>query len=198
LKTILPLSDELNDILRRIFESNPEDRITISELKRRIQMCSRFSELQPPSPPASLRQSCQSPASSVSDDGSLPESCATLSDLGSDSDPGYDSMESDEPSSDEEDCFELDTPEFQQPAVPFSQQQIQQYVLPSQDIYGSMPKKAVVSNPFMTHNPWIQSWFATGYPFGQPQVVPQVFYPAPYPHVQYPSPFQPSRDVYVY
>ncbi|CAK7267791.1 Serine/threonine protein kinase [Sporothrix epigloea] len=42
LKTILPLSDELDDILSRIFASNPDQRITLPELKRRILACPRF------------------------------------------------------------------------------------------------------------------------------------------------------------
>lgn len=56
LKTILPVSDELNDILSRIFDPNPERRITLPELKARILACSKFTE-QPaatlPTPPAS-------------------------------------------------------------------------------------------------------------------------------------------------
>ncbi|KAM7189545.1 negative regulator of sexual conjugation and meiosis [Rhypophila sp. PSN 637] len=56
LKTILPVSDELNDILCRIFNPNPEHRITLSELKARIIACPRFTE-QPatnlPTPPQS-------------------------------------------------------------------------------------------------------------------------------------------------
>ena len=55
LKTILPLSDELNDILSRIFTPNPEQRITLPELKARILSCSRFTEtpaMALPTPPA--------------------------------------------------------------------------------------------------------------------------------------------------
>jgi serine/threonine protein kinase len=44
LKTILPLSDELNDILGRIFCRNPDQRITLPELRKRILRCSRFTE----------------------------------------------------------------------------------------------------------------------------------------------------------
>jgi len=56
LKTILPVSDELNDILGRIFTRNPDQRITLPELRVRILACPRFTE-QPaallPSPPPS-------------------------------------------------------------------------------------------------------------------------------------------------
>jgi serine/threonine protein kinase len=55
LKTILPVSDSLNDILGRIFTRDPEQRITLRELKARIMACPTFTE-QPaamPSPPAS-------------------------------------------------------------------------------------------------------------------------------------------------
>jgi serine/threonine protein kinase len=58
LKTILPVSDELNDILERIFTRNPDHRITLPELRQRIKACTRFTEPQPantmlPTPPAS-------------------------------------------------------------------------------------------------------------------------------------------------
>lgn len=60
LKTILPITDELNDILGRIFVRNPDERITLPELRARILACSRFTE-QPaamplPTPPASPEQ----------------------------------------------------------------------------------------------------------------------------------------------
>jgi len=48
LKSILPLSSELDAILRRIFECNPRNRITIPELKDLILRCPRFTR--PPSP----------------------------------------------------------------------------------------------------------------------------------------------------
>jgi serine/threonine protein kinase len=44
LKTILPVSDELNDILGRIFTRNPDERITLPELRARILACARFTE----------------------------------------------------------------------------------------------------------------------------------------------------------
>jgi len=62
LKTILPLSDELNDILGRIFTRNPDQRITLPELRARILACSRFTG-QPasllPTPPASPEHSSE-------------------------------------------------------------------------------------------------------------------------------------------
>ena len=42
LRTILPLSPELDDILRSIFELDPLKRITIRDLRTRIQQCHRF------------------------------------------------------------------------------------------------------------------------------------------------------------
>jgi hypothetical protein len=197
LKTILPLSDELNEILGLVFESNPADRITVPQLKRRIQHCARFSASQ-----QALPTPAASPASSVSDNGSLPESCATLSDVGSDS--GYDSMESDSPS-DEDECFDLDSPIAPpRPGVPYGHPQTQQYVLPSQDMYGHAgpaPEKAVVAaaHPYVVHQTWIQSWFSHAYPFRQPQLAPQALHPAVAPYPPYPpSHFQQTRDVYVY
>ncbi|KAH6880059.1 kinase-like domain-containing protein [Thelonectria olida] len=108
LKTILPLSDELNDILGRIFNSNPEHRITLPELRSRIKACSRFtvppmSVIAPPTPPASPDHlvkyvssedaiiddyDCDydaplSPASS-DDEGSLTSSGSTVDDLDDD------------------------------------------------------------------------------------------------------------------
>lgn len=58
LKTILPLSDELNDILGRIFTRNPEQRITLPELREKIAACSSFTQQTAtsplvPTPPAS-------------------------------------------------------------------------------------------------------------------------------------------------
>ncbi|PBP15932.1 Ran1-like protein kinase, partial [Diplocarpon rosae] len=53
LRTILPLSGELSEILSRVFQRNPADRITISEFKRRILLCSTFSSRSIPSAPTS-------------------------------------------------------------------------------------------------------------------------------------------------
>ncbi|KAI6093930.1 Ran1-like protein kinase [Hypoxylon rubiginosum] len=60
LRTILPLSDDLNDILGRIFTRNPDHRITLPELRNRILACSQFTitatapaPQHPPTPPTS-------------------------------------------------------------------------------------------------------------------------------------------------
>jgi len=42
LKTILPVSDELNDTLARIFTANPDERISLGELRARIMACERL------------------------------------------------------------------------------------------------------------------------------------------------------------
>ncbi|CAG8782265.1 22591_t:CDS:2, partial [Dentiscutata erythropus] len=42
LKTILPISDELNEILNDVFELDPEKRISLSEFKERVLECDDF------------------------------------------------------------------------------------------------------------------------------------------------------------
>lgn len=102
LKTILPVSDELNDILGRIFDRNPEQRITLPELRQRILSCSTFTEQPAPvmprampiSPPAmpehtSVYVDCEdvavedyeydAPLSPSSSDGSLSDEGSTCS-----------------------------------------------------------------------------------------------------------------------
>lgn len=57
LKSILPLSSELDAILRRIFECDPQKRITIPQLRNLIIRCPRFTTragVLPPSPSASV------------------------------------------------------------------------------------------------------------------------------------------------
>ncbi len=105
LKTILPITDELNDILGRIFNPCPERRISLPELRQRILACTKLtatptpSPLAVPTPPATPDQiapyvtpfeeaimddyeieSPLSPASTISDDGSLTSSGSTISD----------------------------------------------------------------------------------------------------------------------
>jgi serine/threonine protein kinase len=196
LKTILPLSDELNDILGMIFERNPERRINIRDLKERIRNCRQFSVSQMATPPQSpcFAPQYNSPLSSISDDGtsstisdegSLIGSTSSLSeDSGSDS--GYDSMESDS-----EDTFEIISKDESRPAHTYHRQQ---YVLPSQEYSYAAPfpsQKPVVHNPYVAPSPWLQAWFSTGYPYSQAPHVPQVFHPTPYAH--YSSPFQHAR-----
>lgn len=103
LKTILPLTDELNDILGRIFSPSPEHRITLPELRNRILNCSQFTvpamSVSPPSPPVMPDhinayvapeeavvddfdyESPLSPASTSSDEGSLTSSAPTIDDF---------------------------------------------------------------------------------------------------------------------
>lgn len=57
LKTILPLSTEMNCILSRIFESNPAKRLTIPELRDLIIECPRFTI----APTAPSRSTCPFP-----------------------------------------------------------------------------------------------------------------------------------------
>ncbi|KAJ8105811.1 hypothetical protein ONZ43_g7275 [Nemania bipapillata] len=106
LRTILPLSDDLNDILGRIFTRNPDERITLPELRNRILACSKLTIPVVPealiTPPASPEPTdyvnCEdaidnmtydaplSPTSSdsdgestcSSDEGSLISSCSTI------------------------------------------------------------------------------------------------------------------------
>jgi serine/threonine protein kinase len=113
LKTILPLSDELNDILGRIFTRNPKQRITLPELRTRILACPSFTVstvsepqalLSPPASPKPVESydtasvadfgfgAPLSPATSdsdgestcSSDDGSLTSSASTIDDLDDD------------------------------------------------------------------------------------------------------------------
>lgn len=82
LKSILPLSDELNDILGMIFEVDPTRRITLPELRHRIINCQHFTKPQLPTStyvdPVTYDEAL-SPASSVSDE------CSMVSDNSDDS-----------------------------------------------------------------------------------------------------------------
>jgi len=122
LKTILPLSDDLNDILGRIFERNPQHRITIGELKQRIIGCASFTApTQLPTPPQSPHSTAVSDDGSyISDEGSLTGSCSTLSDTDSERDSGYESMAEPEPVCNNK--FEVQVPivapQAERPAAP--------------------------------------------------------------------------------
>ena len=113
LKTILPLTDDMNDILARIFDSNPETRIGLAELRNRILMCPQFTVPQaapaqmPAHTPAPVQptmvehlpeyagdedailddydyESPPSPDSDYSDDGSLTSSGSSIDELDDD------------------------------------------------------------------------------------------------------------------
>src|SRR5205814_7782148 len=65
LKSILPLSSELNTILSRIFEPDPSKRITLPELKELILSCDRFTTFSPipsqPTTPPYTPMDCTAP-----------------------------------------------------------------------------------------------------------------------------------------
>ncbi|KAF2097541.1 kinase-like protein [Rhizodiscina lignyota] len=63
LKSILPLSTELNNILSRIFELDPAKRISIPELRDLINSCERFTTF--PAPPMPVQQPITPPYSPV-------------------------------------------------------------------------------------------------------------------------------------
>lgn len=106
LRTILPISAELNAILKRIFEYDPAKRITIPELRRLILECPRFTTSAakkpeqlapyvycryPPVPPADLANA-QYSDSAVSDtsltDGETNSTVSSVSERIGDSDDG--------------------------------------------------------------------------------------------------------------
>ena len=117
LKSILPLSDELNDILGMIFELDPARRIKLDELRQRILNCHQFTK----SPVtvttytnSAIYEEPLSPSSTISDEGSMVSDNSDDSTVPSEVDP---SPEDDFSSFEvmEEDCdFNLD-PAFQGP-----------------------------------------------------------------------------------
>jgi serine/threonine protein kinase len=186
LKTILPLSDELNDILGMIFTSDPNERIDVTQLKQRIFQCSSFSA---PIQQASLPTPPQSPCSftedvfedslsddgSVSDDGSLTGSCSTVSDTDSEAsydgcditpftvqrtpsqaDSGYESVE-ETISKPAPAIVNSEVPRIQRPAIPAPCNP--SYVLPQAQEYTN-PWGVAKAQPVSanTANPWYQSW----------------------------------------
>jgi serine/threonine protein kinase len=60
LKSILPISDELNCILQRVFEVNPQRRISLEELRDAIMRCQRLTNQGSlvPTPPYSPVEKC--------------------------------------------------------------------------------------------------------------------------------------------
>lgn len=105
LKTILPVSDELNDILGSIFTRDPEQRITLPALKQRILACSRFTcNEQPalPTPPPSpyVQENCVTDAMDYDYPPSPAESNDEYSDGDSSDDDSIDGAASDDDSVD--------------------------------------------------------------------------------------------------
>jgi len=192
LKTILPLSDELNDILGMIFERNPEDRITVSELKRRIIECSSFSAPQVYTPPTSPSvfpsdASCTSlsdDGSISSSEGSLTGSCSTLSDSDTDSDSGYDSAEEQSKQQFEAPNPPVPAPNVQQRQAIPAPFQPQPYVLPAQEYHGNPWGAPVKANPYSQYwNPYEHQYEAL-------HTVHQQAHPVAYPHAHFhPSPY---------
>lgn len=76
LQSILPISDELNYILQRIFEVNPQLRISIAELQELIVRCSSFTQAPstslPPTPPYSPVEKAVSPSAQVTNTVDVP------------------------------------------------------------------------------------------------------------------------------
>ena len=69
LSSILPLSPELDSILRRIFECDPRRRISILELRNSILKCPRFtnrSNAAPPTPPSDAQFAADAPYDATS------------------------------------------------------------------------------------------------------------------------------------
>lgn len=181
LKSILPLSDELNDILGMVFESDPEKRINVGQLKQLIFQCSSFSapaQQLPPSPP-------QSPCSiddlsSISSNGSVDSS---------DSYGSQPSLGSSRSSLSDESDFSVDSPMELEPDFrgdvlvannapaqrQFLQPNLQQYVLPSNQLFPSQ-----FFNPTKQSScdqPWIyDQQCEQGYPVAQLQPIFHPYY----------------------
>ncbi|KAI1083099.1 Ran1-like protein kinase [Whalleya microplaca] len=161
LRTILPLSDELNDILGRIFTRNPDHRITLPELRIRILACSSLT-IPPvatvpqalPSPPVSPGPfeyvNCEdtmvmgydappSPSGSdsdaestcSSDEGSLASSVSTIDDL---DDDDYVIQDDELPPAEEPQMYDPEEPKvlFPQEFVPQYQGNVSDPCLPCQ------------------------------------------------------------------
>ncbi|TVY84236.1 Negative regulator of sexual conjugation and meiosis [Lachnellula suecica] len=154
LKSILPLSDELNDILGMVFESDPEKRITVAHLKQLIFQCSSFSTPPPPqqlaTPPQSPRSVSSNGSSDSYDNESMTSSTSSLSD---DSDfSGCDSpMEFDPDVRDEAPMVDNG------PTPRHPQLNLQQYVLPPpQSFYPSHAKQSFCDQPWVYESQYEQ------------------------------------------
>jgi serine/threonine protein kinase len=205
LKTILPLSDELNEILGMVFESNPEDRITVSQLKTLIYHCQSFSrqEFSLPSPPQSPGNShyasnvcSNSSGSSDSDYDSDGSDARSMCSSGSSSSDDSDNSEcrSPEPFHSPMDV-EIEVAEKQAPQEPVMAQRRQplsdvtnqQYQLPNQEFHGtSYSKSSHHGYSHLYESQYVDQFYA-----GQ---APQIFHP--FHHHAFPQYHQFERPVW--
>ena len=211
MKTILPLSEELNDVLGMIFEANPRDRISIGELKHRIHNIRTFTTTAAtlPTPPQSPCVSAQEPIAVQTPEEEeecfdvaelFPEDASLMDedlDTFSDNDSDVSLTESCSTLSDGSDRgYDSGYDSPIEPVVdrPMPEPKVErpaplkaQYVLPSQEFHNlwSVPQKT----------PWTHCAFEPCYePF-------QSVYPGAYPnlypsHPLYPSPFQFANHCY--
>lgn len=190
LKSILPLSDELNDILGMIFESNPKERITVSQLKQLIFHCPSFSS--PPQPQYQLATPPQSPqvdqfdVSSISSNDSVGSSDSFDSDDSMTSSGSSTSEDSDISSQASDDCHFSKIDQEQRTGVanlrsPLTSITNQQYTLPPQEFHGNFYAKTSqcyqtwgYEHPYETYN---------AIPRAQPTILhhPSIFSPYSYP-----------------
>jgi serine/threonine protein kinase len=210
LKTILPLSDELNDILGMVFERNPEERITVSQLKRRIFECSQFTgpaqqSKQLSTPPQSPVYSgpssyYPSPPSSCSDDSdcfSDPESLDSASSSDEeDSDSDFDSSDS-AMDQDREPQFEVFEPHVEavksvspapitpiekRPTVPYSRPNVP---FPQQYV---LPQKSLYQMAPSKQNPYYPVWAPYSQHFDRRHAAYQSCYTPPPQHYPFYAP----------
>ncbi|CAI4211924.1 unnamed protein product [Parascedosporium putredinis] len=161
LKAILPLTDELNDVLRRIFSQNPDQRITLPELRERVLACSSFTI---PAVPANVQTPPRSPEpiqyvdydeDAIIDDADYdaplsPASTDSLSDEGS----LTSSVESVE---DLEDAFMEEQHMPTQPATLFDAQEPTMVMFPNQEYVphaytGPVPVSVPIQEPMPMHH----------------------------------------------
>ncbi|KAK7924767.1 Ran1-like protein kinase [Apiospora marii] len=208
LKTILPLSDELNDILGRIFTRNPEDRITLPELRNCIHACSRFTM-----PVMSAAQTaCSLPASpehidyvcepAVIDEDDFSNYDAPLSPASSDSD-GESTCSSDAGSLisscstidefDEDDipedlsCPEPDMYDLEEPRTLFPQEFVPQFHNQANDVCQPCPCPATMPTPVPNFSTPAQGKFSH-FPYNFWDVIQRYSQPNPLQSVPYHHP----------
>ena len=202
-----------------IFERNPEDRITIGELKRRIFECSHFTGpteqlsrqqlvTPPQSPVYSGPYDAPSPASSCSDsdsvfsDAGLTDSASSSDeeDFDSDSDSGSDSaMDQDQESQFEVVEPQVETPESVFPVTPREKRPTAPYSRPTVSFPQQyvLPQESQYQVVPTKQNPYYQCW--APYPqhhFDRLQAVPQVYQPCYTPPPQH-YPFSLSHCQFV-